>query len=292
LSAVPAIEYKLTMFKKGELIRGSAIDASAARAAFESLQARFDAVPLEQLQPIRVDIQAAAAVALSVALRDGAPERRALFERLSITGLFEMQWLDSLAALALAAWHTRQQQQKSSGVPSGGTIPVQMVEDASSLRARMLRVLEYYFGDDPTIGAKLSVVRAGSGYQDLANDLAVVADMYEEASLKAMLSRDPMYYRVEDSARARELAAAILSALGLGSEGQAKRLAESSQRAWTLLSQTYDKLRLAGQYIFADQEEVDATYPSLVAFVRAAAARRPIGPGAPLSPQGKKPAAE
>lgn len=259
------------------MVRGSSIDASAARAAFDNLQARLDALPTDQLQAVRVDLQAVAAVAHSIALRDAAPERRALFEQLSSAGLFELQWLDSLAELSLATWHSRQQQ-LSSGVPSSGaTIPVNVIEEASALRSRMLRVLEYYFGDDPSIGPKLSVVRAGSGYQDLANDLQVVADMYEDAPLNATLSRDPMYYRAEDPARARELASAILTALGLGSEGNAKRLAESSQRAWTLLSRAYDKLRLAGQYIFADREDVEASYPSLVSFVRTPATRRAAG---------------
>ena len=261
------------MSKQGEVVRGSSIDANAARAAFENLQARLDAVSIEQLQPIRVDIQAAAAVAHSIAVRDGAPARRAAFERLGKVGVFDMEWLDSLAELSLATWHTRQQQQLSSGVAAGATIPVNVVEEASAIRSRMLRVLEYYFGDDPSIGPKLSVVRAGTGYQDLANDLEVTADLYEDTSVQAIITRDPMHYRAEDSARARALSTAIFAALGLGGDGQAKRLAESSQRAWTLLSRTYDKLRLAGQYVFADQEDVAATYPALVAFVRASATR-------------------
>src|SRR3954452_8361412 len=103
------------MTKKGEVVRGSVINASVARAAFDSMQARLDAVPVDQLLPIRVDIQAAAAVAHSVALRDSAPERRAVFERLATAGLFDMHWLDSLAELSLATWHTRQQQLVSSG---------------------------------------------------------------------------------------------------------------------------------------------------------------------------------
>ena len=156
----------------------------------------------------------------------------------------------------------------------------------------MLRVLEYYFGDHPTIGPKLGVVRAGSGYQDLANDLEVTADMYEDAALKPTISRDPMHYQAEDPARARQLATAIFSALGLGSEGEAQRLAESSQRAWTLLSRAYDKLRLAGQYIFADQEDVEASYPSLISFVRAPSTRRAAGPEVPTAPaQGGAPEA-
>lgn len=180
------------------------------------------------------------------------------------------------ALLAIAA--------RSSELTSGATIPVNVVEEASALKARTLRVLEYYFGDHPTVGPKLSVVRAGTGYQDLATDLEVVADLYEDASLKATNSRDPMYYHAEDSARARRLASAIFEALGLGSDGQAKGLAEWGQRAWTLLSRTYDELRLAGQYTFADQEDVAASYPSLVAFVRASAAQRSTNTGASQGP--------
>jgi hypothetical protein len=279
LKSVCPIKQDIGMAKKGEVVvRDSSINASAARAAFDTVQARLDAVPLDQLLPIRVDVQAAAAVAHSVAMRDGTPGRRAMFERLAATGLFDMQYLDSLAELSLATWHARQQQQLSSGVASGATLPVNIVDEASALRARMLSVLEYYFSHQPTIGPKLRLLRAGSGYQDLANDLQVSADLYEEVPVKAIISRDPMHYQPEDPARARELASAIFSALGLEGEGETERLAQSSQRAWTLLSRTYDKLRAAGQYIFAEQEDVEASYPSLISFVRAPAMRRPESP--------------
>jgi hypothetical protein len=262
------------MAKKGEVVRDT-INASAARAAFVKTEARLDAVPLDQLLPVRVDVQAAAALAHSVAVRDSAPERRAVFERLAQAGLFDLAHLDSLAELALATWHARQQQQVSSSVASGSMLPVNIVDEASALRARMLNVLEYYFSAHATIGPKLRLLRAGSGYQDLANDLQLSADMYEEAPIKAVISRDPMHYQAEDPTRARELASTIFNALGLEGEGETQRLAQSSQRAWTLLSRTYDKLRAAGQYIFADQEDVEATYPTLIAFVRAPATRRP-----------------
>jgi len=265
------------MAKKGEVVRDSSINANAARAAFDKVQSQLEALPLDQLLPVRVDVQAAAAVAHSIAVRDSAPERRAVFERLAEAALFDIQCLDSLAELSLATWHARQQQQISSGVASGAMLPVNVVDEASTLRARMLSVLEYYFGDQPTTGPKLRLLRAGSGYQDLANDLQVSADMYEEEPLKAVISRDPKHYQANDPARARQLASAIFSALGLEGEGETQRLAQSSQRAWTVLSRTYDKLRAAGQYVFAEQEDVEASYPSLIAFVRAPATRHTPG---------------
>jgi hypothetical protein len=268
------------MAKQGEVIRGSSIDASAARAAFDKVRAQLDAVPLDQLLPVRINIQTAAAVVHGVAERDTAPERRARFEQLAAAGVFDLQCLDSLADLSLATWYARQQQQISSGVAAGAMLPVSVVDEASALRARMLKVLEYYFGDEPVTGPKLRELRAGTGYQDLAHDLQLSADMYQEAPVKALISRDPKHYQVNDPARARELASAIFSGLGLGleGEGETQRFAQAGQRGWTLLSRAYDKLRAAGQYIFADQEDVGASYPSLVAIVRGQPTRRVSAP--------------
>jgi hypothetical protein len=49
----------------------------------EASRSAIDALPRDQLLPICIDVQAAAAVAYSIALRDAAPERRAEFEKLS-----------------------------------------------------------------------------------------------------------------------------------------------------------------------------------------------------------------
>jgi len=265
------------MAKQGAVVQESSINAGDARAAFDKVQARLDALPLDQLLPVRVDILAAAAAAHRVAVRDSAPRRRAAFERLAAAGLFDLGSLDSLADLSLATWHARQQQ-LSSGVGSSAMLPVNIVDEASALRARMLKVLEYYFGDQPTIGPRLRILRAGTGYQDLANDLRECAELYEEAPVSSVIARDPMHYQAQDPVRARDLAAAILSALGLEGEGETQRLAQSSQRAWSLLARAYDDLRAAGQYVFAGQEDVTTSYPSLVAFVRTPATQRTAHP--------------
>jgi hypothetical protein len=165
-------------------VQASDVDASAARAAYESLRAEREALPRQGLLPIRIDVQAAAAVAHSIAVRDADPERRQAFERLAKAELFDIGALDILGSAALAAWHARQQQQLASGVASGASVPVSVVTNAREVRRRMLRLLEYYFDDDVEVGPQLAVVRSGRGHQDLANDLEVVADLYEDASIR------------------------------------------------------------------------------------------------------------
>ena len=125
---------------KQTTINPSTVDVSEARSAFEVSRSAIDALPRDQLLAIRIDVQAAAAVAYSIALRDATPERRAEFEKLSNAALFDTASLDTLKQLALATWHARQQQQLSTGTASGATVPAPVLVEAQDVRGRMLRV--------------------------------------------------------------------------------------------------------------------------------------------------------
>ena len=70
--------------------------------------------------------------------------------------------------------------------------------------------------------------------------------------------------------------------LGLLGEGAVVHWTDLAQRAWSLLLETYESVRAAGRLVFRHQEDVDATYPSLIAAVRAPATRaKPTPPPAP-----------
>lgn len=257
--------------KKSGRVRASAVNASDAKAAFDAIRPRLDAISLNELIPIRVDVQAAAAVAHSVGVRDAAPERHQLFAQLAKGGGFDLSLLDSLPQVALAAWHVRQQQQLQSALASKAVIPAATVTQAQALRKRMLQVLEYYFGDDDATAPTLAVIRAGTGHQDLANDLDMLADLYESATIAELIARDPKHFHPEDSTQARALSSQIFNGLGLSP--QDKALDEAAQKAWTLLARDYERVRRAGQFLFSETELVDVTYPTLVAAVRAPATR-------------------
>src|SRR4029077_3365342 len=125
----------------------------------------------DELHPFRVDIQRAAAIAHSVAVRDEKPERHARFERLAIAGFFDIDLLDQLRTRALATWYAHAQQARVAALSADARLAEPVVREATDIRTRMLRVLEHYFGDSAEIGPMLVVIRRGSGYLDLANDL-------------------------------------------------------------------------------------------------------------------------
>lgn len=257
-----------------------------ARRSFEALQGRLEAVSPAEVVTARIDVQRAAAIAHSVARRDGLPKRRAVFERLAVAGFCNLGVLDGLPALAEGAWYARQQQQFALAVASGANVPEEEVQRAYEVRARMQTTLEHWVGDDAELGPRLAFLRQGSGHQDLANDLQVLSALYQRDEVRSLLERDIKHYRPADVGEATRLAGVLFTGFGLGQEGEAARWTGLFQRAATLLLRAYDEHRVHGQYAFREQEDVTATYPSLYALLRSARSRRapagePVDEGAP-----------
>lgn len=268
---------------KGGQVRASSLDANTARRAFAAVRPELDRLERDELMPIRIDVQSAAAVAHSVGVRDAAPERHQRFEHLAKGGTLDLAIIDSLPDIALAAWHARQQQQLQSALASRATIPAATAAEAYAVRRRMLLVLDYYFQDDATIAPQLAVIRSGAGHQDLANDLQMLGDLYQEPGIADAIGRDVKHFRAEDATQARALATTIFNGLGLSSADRA--LDETAQRAWTLLDRVYERVRRAGQFLFADSEDVELTYPSLISYVRSPATKVDVpAPPAPPPP--------
>jgi hypothetical protein len=141
-------------------------------------------------------------------------------------------------------------------------------------------MLEYWFGDDDVIGAELAAIRSGPGYQDLANDLDALADLYQAPGVKQTISADGKHFRASDVADARRNSQAIFKGLGLAEDDEAARWTDLTHRAWTLLLGSYEEHRECGSFLFRDAEDVSTTYPSLITAVRAPAVRRQGDAGA------------
>ncbi|WP_146649431.1 hypothetical protein [Labilithrix luteola] len=249
------------------------MNEASAKAAFEKLRPSLEALSREALTSVRLDVQIAAAIAHSVAIRDLAEPRRTRLQIVAKSGMFDMSDFERLANVALAVWYARQQQQQTDALRSEAMVPAVTLKDAQTVRGRMLRVLEYYFDDDADVGSRLVAIRAGSGLQDLANDLEQVADLYEEDDVRSVISKDSKHWRKDDVASARRLAQAIFRGLGLGASGDAASWADLTQRAWTVLDELYGEVRAAGRFVFRKDEDVEVTYPSLVAATRSPVSR-------------------
>lgn len=272
----------------GAVLAMAPIEVDRARHAFEEVRGELIVVRTIEIVQRKIDMQRAAAVAHSVAVRDEAPGRRAEFGRLAGVGLYDVSQIPRLGKLALAAWFVRYMLELGQFRASNAMVPEEVVRKAQLVRARMLLVIEYWLGNVSEVARRVEFVRTGSGHQDLANDLQELARLYERDDLQTAIRPGVPHYYETDVSDARALAATIFTGLGLSGESELERWSALTDRAWTLLTRTYDDHRAKGIFLFSSQEDVTVTYPSLTSAVRSAPARR----RAPERPEGEGEAGE
>jgi hypothetical protein len=260
------------------------VDVAQFEAAYERVKPLAESLKAEELEQLNLDSQISALVALGVARTTHEPKMRQRFRNLAKSGEFDDKPVDALPDLAMAAWYARYRFRHSGGAV--GTRVNELAKQGYALRSKMLRVLEYNLDDNPEVMRQITIIRAGSGYLDLANDLTAVADLYTTHA--SPLAQDTRRYHVSDVSLARRQASSLLNYVG-GSNLPAPKggWAEMQQRTWTLLLHNYDEVARGGQFLVPGPEG-ERLFPSLVAATRALsfspATPKPAPPKSPSEP--------
>lgn len=241
---------------------------SEAELAFKAMEPRLAALPRDSLAHVNVDLQTVSVFALGVARVLAEPAIRARFARLARTGEYEDASVDELGAAAQAAWYARHRFLLANALHSNARIAVDLLDEATTLRARMLKVGEYWLSDDPGARAEIAAIRAGSGYQDLANDLVALASLFERHG--QALSQDRKLYQKSDATTANRLGGRILEQLGAAATQEQSQWSAMQPRVWTLLLETYDEVRRGGLFLFA-RDRAEERFPPLSAVGRTGA---------------------
>lgn len=187
-------------------------------------------------------------------------------------------------------FYTENRTRTRSATASGVRVDGKIVAEGQALRDRMLKVLAYHFDDDAYMRAEIADIRLGSGYVDLASDLARVATHYTRH--RATLEKDVKFYKHEDMVRARGISSEILAALQAESDGS---IVDLRNRAFTKMARIYARLKAACDFIFADSPTELATFLPLRQAVMALSSKSrrsgaddvpadpPVAPGAPIT---------
>lgn len=233
-----------------------------------------------QVGPPNVDCSYAAVVAMALAMHIEGPKVAPAFAPMPARYMGDATPA-FLRVLAQTVFYLETRARTKEATTSTVRVDVALISEGAALRDRMLRVLDYYFQDDPLMQAELASIRSGQGYVDLASDLARVATHYTQHA--AALAEDKRHYDPRDHARARGISKEILSALQSGTDNS---LVDLRNRAFTKLARVYARLKAAGDFIFADSPTQLALLPALRQAVinQTARSRRSSEPGTAESP--------
>lgn len=230
------------------------------QAAFQVIQALLVTLTDDELQPLNVDMTAAAIGAIGVADRAREPSLLVRFQSLP-PGEFDATQIDRLSDLGWAALHTVTLSSQVNG-RGRAKLPAELVERALTLEARMQTCCEYHLGDHPVAGAEVARLRSGNGYRDVAADLLGYAELYR--IYLDILSRDTKHYLATDQEEAVSTAEQMYTLLGESATIEAEVSAVDAQRVWTLLLRTYEDVAETGRWLLrGEPRRAERLFPSL-----------------------------
>lgn len=271
-AVAPAGVVGLAQSYSGLVVQPPQYDPASGLAAFDALAPNRAA--LSTVPAIRVDVQAAALVALGVyGFATQATQVYAQLKALNKAGLFSLSTLSGLKTAGIAAIYAFNQAETAGAFKTDAVVPAQLVAEATAVEQRMKARCEYVFPNDPEVTPLLDMLRPGTGYNDLANDLLGYASIYESQKAKIAATNDPNYVAT-DLADAKSYAGQILAYLTAAMGPQTATVYDALQRSYALLGTIYAEVQAVGLMLVRFDPQGHTRFPSLTSAVRAAAPKR------------------
>ncbi len=244
--------------------------AETALQSYQRLEEEIVALPEERIGRVTADVAQAASIALGAL--PNLEQLRPEFSRLGDGGA-AVQALDSLRDRALAAFfaHLR-------ALPEAqDSEVVLLLERARPLRENLLRVAESLAGFGLLPESSVASIRAGHGNIDTAQDLTLLAALFE-ANWERVGSKVP--FGAELVEQAAQLGPELLQAVGTREVGEVRKDPSFDwpalrARAFRLLVEAYEELRRATNYVRWSQGDARVYAPSLHTRFASRGSRRP-----------------
>lgn len=245
------------------------LDVAQGDAALKEVRAALAALKPAAVQPPRFNVRLGATVAFGMAQYVAMAGLRPRFERLAKDGEFELARLERLPRLAQATWYIRHLLDRELGSTRSAALPEALATSAQAMRKRMLKVLEFCCEGDVEVERRLAFIRQGTGYQDLADDLANLSALYEEQARR--LTSMPEPYRAQDAKAAQKLGAEVLSALGLqpAAKSAGQNYGDLQARAALLLVEDYEEVAAVGRFLTRQDPVAQAHFAPFFTVARA-----------------------
>ncbi len=253
-------------------------ELEGAEDSYKRVRAELEALSVDELSVLNVDVVSASAVAQGVADRV-----RSHRDRIAKLPEFDLRNVDNLVDYARAAWFVYIT-----------NLPVQAAEDTLSMNeltsevANLRSKLMMWAG--PLVGsgffeeAAVARIKEGAGAKDVPSDVVALVGLYRSRweEIKGICG-----VTEEDLERGSRIGPELFARLsrrdfpnlGTTSDGMLR-----VKRAWTLLDRAYTQCRRAVAYLRAEEGDVDTLLPSLrrnAGVPSRPSAPTPVTPGAP-----------
>ena len=193
---------------------------------------------------------------------------------------WDPQSLIDLPLCAQAVLHSGTELASATARTDATRLPEALLTEATAVKARMLKVLDYQLGDDEPVARELAAIRPGVGYLDLAQDLAQLAKLYQTG--RAQLQNDRHLYQATDETLAATLSQRIFSELRRD-EPTAQR--ERLSQATSLLVYLYEEVAATARWLLRQQPDAaERRFPSLIAATRRPRKKAPTPAPQPTPP--------
>ncbi len=181
---------------------------------------------------------------------------------------FDLALVPLISALASALEHVQSRIEKARDA-GRSEADIKVESDARTFRERTLESLEYALRGDESARERISDVREGHGLDDLLDDVGVVVDFVEEASVALTnIGADPLALASEGRTHQALLAKVVhpnrTPSIDAALDAERDRIA-------TALSAAVAKLYAAGRYAFRDHPKRARKYASAHTRVRGVA---------------------
>ena len=282
LAVAPAAVVSLPASYAGLEVQPPQYDPTTGQTAFGTLAPNRAAIPASKIVVARVDVQAAALVALGAyGFLTQATVLHAQLQALDSAGLFLMSTLTDLETAAFAALYAFSQVETVGAFTTAAIVPPTLAAQASAVEKRMKARCEYVFSNDPTVRPLLDMLRPGTGYSDLANDLLGYASIYAAHKTQIEATNDPNYVAT-DVADAETYAGQLLACLSAAMGPTTRAAFDDLQASWTLLLEIYAEVRTVALALMRFDAKASARFPSLTSAARARAVTKKTNtPGTP-----------
>lgn len=222
----------------------AATDPAAAFASTETLRA---ALAADRVAPPPAELRPAleAARSLAAALVDPAVLDR--FARIP-RDLFDPAGLAAFGDAIAAFEHARTELDAAMSARGEVTLSEELATNAHALRGRMLKIVIHYFEDDEQLSGEVRGLGRKKGHAALAADLRKLAEIYD--AQRAVVERDPKYWREGDADEARAVAGSVEALLEAARGEAEKTWGEAVARAWSLVAALHDDLAATARWLF------------------------------------------